>query len=186
MKKKIVSGKVLAVSGLCLACVAILIGVLVWRSTPNPEFTPDDNHSVVTPSTWEEPEGDNKGSRPASTPTPEQTDTASDADTHAKDNYKVVSEDEDEVVIDMTPPAHQSEAPKPPAAPEGQTATPDNEIPEEPADGGACIPETPKEKETEKPGQVYDPVFGWTDIADASGQEADSNGDPNKMIGTMD
>lgn len=184
MKKNKISGKALGIGGLCLVCVVILVGVWIWSAAPKSEFTPDPDDTIPSSTTWVESGGSSTGSTSKPSATPGQTDDL-DRDDHTQDNYKVASETEEEVVIDMTPPVSKPDE-TPPPAPSGQVIPEDNAIPSAPADGGECIPSTPEKKPEAKPGQVYDPVFGWTDLPSASGSEAHSDGDPNKMIGTMD
>lgn len=185
MNKKFLSPKVLTIGGLCLLCAAILVGVLYWKSTPVPTFTPEADTSVKANSEWEAP-----ASAPPSVTNPKANDEsqpAEDAGDPVKDTYQTVSESEDGAVINMTPPA---EKPEPPEAPEGKKVAEDNAVPSTPPSSGACVtppPEGNKQKPSDsKPGQVYDPVFGWTDVASAVGEEADSDGDINKMVGSMD
>lgn len=183
MKKKMISGKALTIGGLCLACIAILVGILVWKTSPASEFTPDADNTIPSSTTWVEPDGSSTGNTSKPSATPGQADNP-DPNDHAQDNYKVASETEEEIVIDMTPPASQKTV-TPPPAPKDQTAPENNAVPSAPAEGGECIPSTPEKKPEEKPGQVNDPVFGLSELPRASGSEADSNGDPNKMIGSM-
>lgn len=185
MKKNKISGKALGIGGLCLVCVVILVGIWIWSAAPKSEFTPDPDDSVSTHTTWNDPGDAAKGDSGAPAANPGQADPNADSEVHAQDNYKVASESEDEVVINMTPPVSEP-VETPPPAPSGQAIPENNAIPSAPADGGECIPSTPEKKPETKPGQVYDPVFGWTDLPSASGSEAHSDGDPNKMIGTMD
>lgn len=184
MKKKMISGKALTIGGLCLACIAILVGILIWKTGPESQFTPDADDMIPSSTTWVEPGGSSPGSTSKPSATPGQADDPA-PDDQAQDNYKVSSETEEEVVINMTPPVSQNTE-TPPPAPKDQMVPESNAVPSEPADGGECIPSTPEKKPEEKPGQVYDPVFGWTDLPGASGTEAHSDGDPNKMIGSMD
>lgn len=185
MKKKIFSPKALTIGGLCLLCVAILVGVLYWKAAPDSSFAPEADTSVETNSEWEAPVSTPLTDGKSQQPTDEQPAATDDAQEHAADNYQVVSESPDEVVINMTPPAAKptSEVPAPPA---GKTATPDNSVPSAPAVEGECVPSTPEEKPApSQPGKVYDPVFGWIDLATGVAEEADSTGDPDKMIGNM-
>lgn len=183
MKKKILSSKSLTIGGLCLLCAAILVGVLYWKSTPAPVFTPEADTSVNTNSEWDAP----VSSLPADSNSQQSADeqqTAPDLEVEPKDNYQVVSESEENVMINMTPPADK---PEPPVTPPGKTTPKDNTTPEAPAADGECIPSTPEKKPApSQPGKVNDPVFGWTDVPIASGQEAGGSGDPNKIIGSMD
>ena len=179
MKKKIASSKTLVIGGMSLLCVAILAGVLIWTSQKPPEFQPDPSSDVTTNSTWEE--HGSSGSAGDAGATESQPIESADQ----REEYpKVTSETEKEVVIDFTPEASKPETPPPPKASGGNA---DNSVPSAPPAVGSCVSETPKEKPPEgKPGQVYDPVFGWTDISPAQGEEANGSGDPNKIVGSMD
>lgn len=183
MKNKFFSPKVLTIGGLCLLSVAVLVGVLFWKSAPAPTFTPEADTSVGTNDEWV-----NSSSLPTQGTTSSSangqqtpTDTANQPD----DTYQVVAESQDEVVINMTPPAEKPEAPD---APDGKSKPEGNAVPDTPAEDGECIPvnpEKPKPQEPSQPGKVNDPVFGWTEVPSASGQPADSDGDPDKIIGNM-
>ena len=181
MKKKLFSPKVLTAGGLCLLCVAILVGVLYLTSTPTSTFTPEGNTSVNANDQWE----DNNGSLPAGGNTQKSADgkAGTDGGEQPDDKYQVVSESEDETVINMTPPAEKPEAPD---APNDKKPNPDNSVPDAPPAGGSCIPSTPEKKpEPSQPGMVNDPVFGWTEVPPAQGESIDNDKDPNKIVGNM-
>ena len=183
MKKKTFSLKTLIIGGLCLLCAAVLVGVLYWKSAPQTNFTPEADTSIGTSDTWE----DNGSSLPAGEsshkPDSDQTSgTEADKPT-SDDNYKIASESENEVIINMTPPAEKPKVPDPPAGKEPNT---DNSVPSQPASGGECIPSTPERKpEPSQPGKVNDPVFGWTEVAPAQGETVDNDKDPDKIVGNM-
>lgn len=182
MKKKFISPKTLTIGGLCVLCIAVLVGVLYWKSAPADTFTPEADTSIGTNDIWEDsssslPTSSNAGNSTSNQPSDKETDEPSD------DNYLVVSEDEKDVVINMTPPA---EKPKAPDVPKGEKPNADNSVPDAPASGGDCIPPTPeKPPESSQPDRVYDPVFGWSDLPPAQGKPVDNDGDPNKTIGNM-
>lgn len=182
MKKKLFSPKTLTIGCLCLLCAAVLVGVLYWKSAPETNFTPEADTSIGVSDTWE----DNGSSLPAGgntqKPTGDQTPGA-ETGKPADDNYKVASESESEVVINMTPPV---EKPKAPDVPADKSPNSDNTVPEQPASEGECIPSTPEKKpETSQPGRVNDPVFGWTEVPPAQGETVDNDKDPNKIVGSM-
>lgn len=140
---------------------------------------------METNSEWEAPVSTPLTDGKSQQPTDEQPAATDDAQAHGQDNYQVVSESPDEVVINMTPPA-ETPAPKVPDPPAGKTITSDNSVPSAPADGGECVPSTPEEKPAaSQPGMVNDPVFGWTEVPPAQGETVDNDGDPDKMIGSM-
>lgn len=187
MKKKLFSPKTLMVGGLCLLCVATLVGVLYLTSTPKSTFTPEGDTSVGTNDKWE----DNSESLPTDVNTQKPADgqTDTDAENQMDDKYQVVSESEDETVINMTPPAEKPKAPEASGAagvPNDKKPNPDNSVPAAPPAGGDCVPSAPEKKpEPSQPGKVYDPVFGWIELSPGVGETVDSDGDPDKMVGSM-
>lgn len=79
-------------------------------------------------------------------------------------------------VATPAPKADPTPAPEPEPAPTPEPAPKPEPSPE---------PSTPKDAGGHE-GQVYDPVFGWTDVSEGVSIPVDSNGDINKMVGTMD
>lgn len=183
--KKIFKSKGFIVTSLAVLCIAI-VGVCWYagRDKSDP-FLPDESPPASTDSSWSE-----NGS---------QADGGSGADAYvspkstepAEEYPKVVTESEDEVVIDFTDtePAETT----PPPAPEGKTVKEDprpaHEVNSDPevtapaADPPASNEPAPGSSNGN--GAVYDPVFGWVVPGEVSQSTIDSEGDPNKMVGNM-
>lgn len=184
MRKKIFTSKVLKIGGLCILCAAIITSVLYWKTTNTSNFTPEADTGVETNSEWTAPTSNPPAAEDSQKPTDEPTTATDGTQENASDNYQVVSESEDEVIINMTPPAKKT-TPKDPAPPADKAVT-NNPTPNAPATSGNGATSKPKQTpKPEQPGKVYDPVFGWTDLAPVETQEVDSTGDPDKMIGDM-
>ena len=183
--KKFFTSKTFLISLLAILCVGIAAVCMVLSMEKPSNFTPDpvvsqivddwqENASTVSPGDWDSAAGNGTG------------------DKGAGQYPKVVEENEDEVIVDFTPPKSPEDA-EPPAVPDGKT-----EIKDPTPDHAPNIDPEVKAPETEKPvsndpapgstngsGEFYDPVFGWVKPGAVNQQEIDSEGDPNKMVGNM-
>lgn len=186
--KEIIRTKAFIAGSLSVVCVGILAAcIFIGREKPA-EFKPEPPTSSAPISTWEENATGNAG----------LADGDSDGQKAQGDEYpKQVETSDDEVVIDFTDP--EPEKPEAPKAPEG-SENPTN--PEHPTYSKEDVPKPeskPKPESQPKPessgpqpgdrneqGQVYDRAFGWVTPSDVKQEVIDGDGDPNKMVGTMD
>ena len=185
--KKLLTSKPFIVSALAFASIAIVAVCIFISSDKPPEFVPEQPQQTQSVSDWSESGGAVKPSGSANTP----------AEGSEQEAYpKVAEENNENVVIDFTPPesSAKEEPPEPPEIPEGKT---------EVKDPGPAHPVNPDpavkspEPELEKPsgptpgntndkGQVYDPAFGWVTLSPVEQIPTDNDGDINKQVGIMD
>lgn len=184
--KKLLTSKPFLVSALAFASIAIVAVCIFISGDKQPEFVPEPPQHTQSVSDWSESGGAAKPSVPAHTvEEPEQ------------EAYPKVAEENDEnVVIDFTPPQSSAAAKQPesPEIPEGKTEIkdPDPSHPVNP-DPSIKAPEPEQEQSsgpapgsTNDKGQVYDPAFGWLTPSPVKQIDTDNDGDINKQVGIMD
>lgn len=182
--KKLLTSKPFLVSALAFTSIAIVAVCIFISGDKQPEFVPEPPQQTQSVSDWSESGGAAKPSVPAH--------TAEDPEQEA---YPKVAEEKDgNVVIDFTPPQSFAAAkqPEPPEIPDGKTEVKDPG-PSHPVNPDPSIkapePEQsngPTPGSTNDKGQVYDPVFGWITPSTVQQEVIDGDGDPNKMVGSMD
>lgn len=185
--KKLLTSKPFIISALALTSIAIVAVCIFISRDKTPDFVPETQQETPSVSDWSESGGTTKPSVPATTP----------VEGSEKEVYPKVTEDDGEnVVIDFTAPqpTDETESAEPPEIPEGKTEIEDPG-PSHPVNEDKTV--TAPEPEPEKPsgptpgsandkGQVYDPVFGWVTPSTVQQEVIDGDGDPNKMVGSMD
>ena len=187
--KKLLKSKRFLFSALIAACVGILaVCFLVSREQKN-DFQPEEASISASPQTSPVPS-------PAAAKTEDKTSAHTPVPSAAAEPMeeypKVVDESEDQVVIDFTPEGEelQPESPEPPVAdgdPSDPSAPP-SYTPKgtEPEQAAPPVQDTrPSPGTVREDGAIYDPVFGWVVPGQVEQSPADSNGDPNKMVGDM-
>lgn len=183
--KKLFTSKPFIVSALALASIAIVaVCIFVSREKP-PEFIPEPPQQSESPDDWTESGGTAKPSVPGVSPA---------AGTEQESYPKVTEDNGENVVIDFTPPQTDTPEPEPPEAPEGKTELKEPG-PSHPVNEDKTVkapepepvqPSGPAPGSTNGSGQVYDPAFGWVTLSPAEQISTDNDGDPNKMVGSMD
>ncbi len=183
--KKFFTSKTFLVSLLAILCIGIAAVCLILSMEKPSNFTPDPVESQSVDD-WQEN---------ASTVNPNDWGSAADGNSSDKSTGqypKVVEENDDDVVVDFTPPQSPEDA-EPPAIPDGKTEiknpTPEH-TPNIDPEVTAPEPEKPVSNDptpgsTNGSGEFYDPVFGWVKPGTVNQQGIDSDGDPNKMVGNM-
>lgn len=183
--KKLLTSKPFLVSALIFSSIAIVAVCIFISGDKQPEFVPELPQQTQSVSDWSESGGNAKPSAHAPAEAPEQ------------EAYpKVAEENGENVVIDFTPPQSSAAAKsaKPPEIPEGKTEVEDpgpshpvQKDPEViPPEQNPPQPNTPEPGSKNNSGQVYDPVFGWVTPSTVQQEVIDGDGDPNKMVGSMD
>jgi len=194
--KKLIKNKTFIVGALAFLCVAITVVCVLWSSGGASDFTPDPTVSIDPVNNWTE------------NPSQSASDKAADDDGYlpvvwqpidgqngqsekpTEEYPKVVEENKDEVVIDFTDPELPAKDP-PPETPnsdavDGKT---DHTPPKTPADTDKPKenqnPSNPKPGSVNEKGEFYDPVFGWVKPGNVEQVEIGGDGDPNKIIGSM-
>ena len=173
------------VCGICLACLGILLGCWYFGRGDGKDFVAEAENSEAT-SSW-------VGTEATSKPVTRTQQCAVKAESSALEEYpKVVERTASEVVIDFTPPAEEAaqeqevSETEPVREPE-PVDEPQQEQPVEPAwtepEGGGGGGETTYTPPVD--GAVEDPVFGKVYPGEAQQQIVDSDGDPEKQVGTM-
>lgn len=184
--KKILQSKGFIVASLAVLCVAI-VGVCWYvgldKSDP---FLPDESPPAsTTDSTWSESNSLTEGGNGAGAYTSPQS-------TKPTEEYpKVVKEVDNEVIIDFSD-TEKIET-TPPPAPEGKIIQEDTgPVHEVNPDPEVTAPATEPQERNEPTagssngnGAIYDPVFGWVVPGDIQQSIGDSDGDINKMVGSM-
>jgi len=199
--KKFIQSKGLVALLLAIACVVIIMVCLIVELNKSSKFIPEDTSAMDNTAT-----SSIHASSAAETsqPTTESTDAAAylpapTSSNHNEDYPKVVSETDDEVMVDFTETKKPTETAPP--TPEGKTIIEDpgpdhpvNSTPEitapatEAPTTAVTATEAPPSTQPETGsgnGAVYDPVFGWVEPGAVNQSGADSDGDPNKMVGDM-
>lgn len=184
--KKLLTSKPFLVSALVFASIAIVAVCIFISGDKQPEFVPEPPRQTPSVSNWSESDGAAKPSAPAHT-----------VEEPKQEAYpKVAEENGENVVIDFTPPQSSAaaEQPEPPEIPEGKTEVKDPG-PSHPVNPDPSVkapepepeqPSGPAPGSTNDKGQVYDPVFGWVTPSTVQQEIIDGDGDPNKMVGSMD
>lgn len=185
--KKLFTSKPFIVSALAFLSIAIIAICIFVSREKQPEFVPEPPQQTQSVSDWSESGGTANPSVPATSPSQGSEQEA----------YPKVAEENDEnVVIDFTPPQSSAvaEQPEPPEIPEGKTEVEDPG-PSHPVNPDPAVtapepkpeqPNGPTPGSTNDKGQVYDPVFGWVTPSTVQQEVIDGDGDPNKMVGSMD
>lgn len=181
--------KTAIICGLSALCIAVLAGAYFLTREPEIDFTPASTERTDLIDTWEE-KSNADTHLPSATPASTQTQGTSSDNTQT-----VVSEDETGSTTSLSDSSTKEEAEqeKPETPPE---TTDDVTNPDKQPEYDPSVPqpsETPTENtptgggstDSNHPGQVYDPVFGWVDVGDTKQDNIDSDGDINTQIGTM-
>lgn len=188
--KKTLTSKPFIAGTLAILCVGILGTCLLLQKNNQDEFVPEQPSSAPSVESWTEHE---------STAMPEkEMGVAGGADNSAKEEFpKVTESDEDQTVIEFTDP--EPTKPEAPPVPEGKTVIAEPG-PSHPAQQEPTVTppktdppktdtpkaDTPEPGSKNEQGQVYDPVFGWVTPSTVQQEVIDGDGDPNKMVGSMD
>lgn len=191
--KKLFASKPFIVTTMLVLCVAILAVCLLINQDRVAEFEPElpqQSESSESVSDWQENGNNTVDTKHSETiqPTQEQQEVYP----------KVVEDDGENVVIEFTPTPPQSSETDAPEVPEGKTeiekpkqnlevshpVTPDPNV--KPAEPQPQKPSGPEPGSTNSQGQVYDAVFGWVTPSKIQTIPSDNDGDPNKMVGSMD
>lgn len=187
--KKFFTSKPFLVTVLIMLCVAVVAVCFFLNWDRGSEFVPEPPQQSESVGDWTEHGGNTEGTDPSATttPNPAQEQAA---------YPKVVEEDEKNVVIEFTPSqSSEAEAPEAPAGKtkieepqqKPETSHPVNPDPAvKPPEPKTQAPSGPAPGSTNSKGQVYDPVFGWVDLSPVEQIPTDNDGDPNKMVGSMD
>lgn len=187
--KKFLTSKPFMVTVLAVLCIAVVVGCLFLNRDKGTDFVPEPPQESESVSDWKENGSNPDGTKPAVTVTPDST--------QEQETYpKVVEEDGKDTVIEFTPP--QSSEAEAPEAPAGKTeiekpqqkpevshpVQPDPTV--KPPEQKPTEPSGPAPGSTNEKGQVYDPAFGWITPSQTTTVPSDNDGDPNKMVGSMD
>jgi len=196
--KKLITSKPFIAGALAVFCIVTLTLCLLWRNDKH-EFVPDNPVPLGSIDSWtensspsdvatENDENNQVWQPPNSQPWPPPVEQIEEA----SGDYPIVVEEnrKDEVVIVFTDPTSSKEPP--PEIPNREAVS---------GHSGHSAPDTPGSSEqprvnnnTNNPvpgsmndrGEFYDPAFGWVRPGQVEQIEIDSDGDPNKMVGTMD
>lgn len=196
MKKTKTDNKLaITIGGLFVLCAAVLTGVYFITKEPETDFTPTSTPEPTAEAvTWEENTSD---SYVATTPKKEEANQVPGEITD--DTQTVISETEDGTITDLSGSTTKEDAKvtKPSAPPhtDDDTTNPDKKpeyvdpvvptpTPEPSKPDNEPPAPTPTPANT-KPGQVYDPVFGWVTTGDTVQDNVDNDGDINKQLGTV-
>lgn len=185
--KKFLTSKPFLITTLSVLCIAVVAVCLFLNMDQGPEFIPEPPQQSESVSDWAENSGSTQGTTPPTTNTPAQEQEAFP---------KVVEDDGKDVVIEFTPP--QSSEAEAPEAPAGKTeieqpqqkpdtshpVTPDPNV--KPPEQKPQQPSGPAPGSTNDKGQVYDAAFGWVTPSKTTTIPSDNDGDPDKMVGSMD
>lgn len=185
----------ITVGGLSALCVAVLAGVYFLTKEPEMDFAPTSTPAPTTEAvTWKENTSD---SYVATTTVKEEENQVPGEITDT--TQTIISEGEDGTVTDLSGSTtkEDAEVTKPSAPPhtDDDTTNPDK-TPEyvdpiyptptpAPSKPDTNPPAPTPEPTNKKPGQVYDPVFGWVTTGDTIQDSVDNDGDINKQLGTM-
>lgn len=183
--KKTLTSKPFIAGVLAILCVGILGTCLFLQKNNREEFIPEQPSTDAPVENWTENE---------STAAPDKgIGMAGSEDASAKEEFpKVTESGEGQAVVEFTNP--EPTKPEPPAVPEGKTEVADPG-PSHPVQKDPTVtPPTqePPKSDTPEPGsnnnkgQIYDPVFGWVTPSTVQQEVIDGDGDPNKMVGSMD
>lgn len=185
--KKFLTSKPFLITVLVVLCVIVLTVCLFLNRDRKADFVPEPPQQSKSVNDWEENSDSTIGTQPPATTTPAQEQEA----------YPTVVEvDGKDVVIEFTPP--QSSEADPPEVPVGKTETqkpqqkPEVSHPVSPNPDVKAPEPTPQEPSGPAPGstndkgQVYDAAFGWVTPSQTTTIPSDNDGDPNKMVGSMD
>lgn len=182
--KKTITSKPFIAGTLAVLCVGILATCLLLQKNDQTEFTPEPTSSAAPVESWSEHE---------SAAADKETGTSTGTDIAAKEEYpKVTESSEAQTVIDFTDP--EPSKPEAPPVPEGKTEVPEPETSHPVKKDPTVTPpkedppksDTPAPGSTNDKGQVYDPAFGWVPLSPVEQIPTDNDGDPNKMVGSMD
>jgi len=186
--KKHFTSKPFLVTALIVSCIAVVAVCLYFNWERDTRFIPEPPQSSESVSEWKENTGSTTATNPAVT-TPGHT--------QVQEAYpKIVEDDDGNVIIDFTPPqSSEAQAPEVPAGkteiekPQQQSevshpVNPDPDI--KPSEPVTQAPGGPSPGSTNDKGQVYDPVFGWVTLSPVEQIHTDNDGDPNKIVGSMD
>jgi len=195
MKKTKTDNKLaITIGGLLILCAAVLAGVYFITKEPEAEFTPTSSSEPIAEAvTWEENTSD---SYIATTVKEEENQVPGEI---TDDTQTIISEDENGSVTDLSGSTIKEDAevtmPSAPPHTDDDTTNPDKKpeyvdpvvptpTPEPSKPDNKPPAPTPTPANT-KPGQVYDPVFGWVTTGDTVQDNIDNDGDINKQLGTM-
>lgn len=194
--KKLITSKPFIAGTCAVACVAILAVCVMWGNDKH-EFIVEDPVPLAGIDSWTENPAQQDGSTEhvgynpvwqLPNGQPWQPSDGQPANPSA-DYPKVAEENKDEVVIDFTDPIPSKEpAPEAPnndavSGKDDHTAPKTPGSSEKPKDNQN--PSNPVPGSMNDKGEIYDPVFGWVKPGNVVQTEIDSDGDPNKMVGSM-
>ena len=185
--KKMFTSKPFIISVLAFLSIAIIAVCIFVSREKQPEFVPEQPHQTQSVDDWSESDG---------AANPSDPDTAPSEGSEQDAYPKVAEEDDENVVIDFTPPQSSTaaETPEPPEIPEGKTEVKDPG-PSHPVNPDPSVkapepepqqPSGPTPGSTNDKGQVYDPAFGWVTLSPVEQIPTDNDGDINKQVGIMD
>lgn len=178
------------ISVLVILCVAILGICWFVNREHTEEFKPDESSSGSMISDWSD-----GGVKTENSADGAENYSPGQSSGSEEEYPKVVSEAEDEVVIDFTDTERPEETPPPepesrPVVEGSMDAPPSDTDPNvptvtaPPAEGSAGGNE-PAPGSSNGSGAVYDPVFGWVVPGDVQQSTGGSDGDLNKQVGNM-
>lgn len=185
--KKFLTSKPFLVTALVVLCVAVVGSCFFLNQDRGAEFVPEPPEQSESVSDWKENGGSLEGTKPSETTKPVQE----------QEVYpKIVEEASDNTVIEFTPP--QSSEAEDPEVPAGKTeiekpqqksevshpVNPDPNV--KPPEPKPQEPSGPEPGSTNDKGQVYDAAFGWVTPSQTTTIPSDNDGDPDKMVGSMD
>lgn len=185
--KKFLTSKPFLVTALIVLCVSVVAVCLFLNWDRGTEFIPEPPQQSESVSDWTENGDSVAGTKPSETNKPAQEQAV---------YPKVVEEDSDNTVIEFTPPqsseavapevpAGKTEIEKPQQKPEvSHPVTPDTNV--KPPEPKPQEPSGPAPGSVNDKGQVYDAAFGWVTPSQTVTIPSDNDGDPNKMVGSMD
>lgn len=194
-KEKKNYSNIITITALSLLCLGILGGAFLLNRNPEPAFEPEASELAAETVTWSEPE-----TKPAAASIPKETEEQTQelqAGT-PDDEIQVVESDGDEVVISLTPPVTKPAREITAAESKPAKSCPDNPAPTEAVSAPTETAPDASEQQTASPesspsansqvheGQVYDPVFGWTNPGAPQADILDNDGDVNKQIGYIE
>ena len=180
-----------AILGLSTLCIAVLAGAWFLTREPEREFIPASTETPDRTDTWED-----NTAVDTSLPSTAAKERTQIQGTASDNTQTVVSEDETGSTTSLSDSSTKKDAlqEKPSEPPVTTDDLTDPGRQPEYAPPVQQTPAPPQENPTGgsgdaadggHPGQVYDPVFGWVTPSSVQQDSIDSDGDINKQIGTM-
>ena len=181
----------LIIAGLSVVCIAILITAHILSREPETDFIPVSTETITPTETW----GEN-ANEDASLPETSAEESSQKIGSEYDNTQEIISENADETVTSLSESTSKEETSNSKPSQKPETAD-DKTNPDKQPEYDTSIPQTsgsediPDSASSEdgsqesRPGQVYDPVFGWITTGDTNQDAVDSDGDISKQIGTM-